>query len=753
MIYSSSRILLLYNKAEKARDLQFFLAKEFGVVDCLGESNEAFQRLCNDEYDLLVISNHLHDMEGTEFINNLKKRGISLPFVMLAGDGEIKQAVDAMKLGALDFIPWSDDKEAFFPYVKEVIRKVLHSSVFTNLFTEGELIYKTLFDNLRDAVFLHLIDEKTLRPGFFIEVNPVACRRLGYTRQEFTTLRPEDIEKPGFVDRVKVVKELMQKGSVIFKSIHVSKAGKRIPVEINSKIFDLKGEKAVLSVARNITDQQKILNDLKKSELRFRSIIEKSIVGICICNGEGFLEYVNDAFCQIFGCFCDEVVGQHFDGFVHAKFKQLLSKRYDDLFRIGKTKGKTELIVVDKSGNEKFVIIDSILIADIDGQLKSVTFVEDITAERLAKQALKMSEVKYRTMMEALHDPIFISDEKFNIVYANRAFKKRFGEIDPREKCYAQVFGEKGPCPWCISSMLEMVKIRKRYEKTINKRVYQITTVPIHIEGSFNSKMTILKDVTKVVKARKKAEESDRLKSAFLANISHEIRTPLNAILGFSNLLKDDQLTRDEMLMYIDMVNESSSNLLQVIDNIIEFSFIDSGLVKVNPLQINVDRLFRFLYDDMAQLMEKLNKTHLQMVFENYLPEDFKIVNDEVRIRQVLQNLLSNAIKFTEVGEIKLRAFYDENKWVVFSVKDTGIGIPKNMQNVIFRRFRQVDEGYSRMFGGNGLGLALSKNLAEMIGGHIKVKSKPGKGSEFKFYLPAKFDESLARALSVEYVR
>jgi hypothetical protein len=135
------------------------------------------------------------------------------------------------------------------------------------------------------------------------------------------------------------------------------------------------------------------------------------------------------------------------------------------------------------------------------------------------------------------------------------------------------------------------------------------------------------------------------------------------------------------------------------------------------------------------------------------LPEDVRFVNDETRVRQVLQNLLSNAVKFTEKGEIYLRVYHDENKWVVFSVKDTGIGIPKKLHDVIFRRFRQADEGQTRMFGGNGLGLALSKHLAEMMGGHIKVDSEPGKGSEFRLYVPEKFDESLARALSVEYVR
>ncbi|WP_254771978.1 PAS domain S-box protein [Thermophagus xiamenensis] len=753
MMYNSSRILLLNNKPERAKELQSFLLKEFCGVDCSCLTREALNWLRNDEYDLLVLANYLNDMEGPEFIRELRREAIHIPFIMISSNGDVKQAVEAMKLGAVDFIQWSDDKEAFFPYVAEVVKKALHKRVFEDVFSEEELIYKTLFENLRDAVFLHLIDQKTGRPGFFIEVNSVACRRLGYSRHEFSLMKPEDLDAPGAVDQKKIVDQLFKNGSVIFKSFHRTKDGRKIPVEINSKLFDLRGQKAVLSIARNITDQQKILNDLKNSESRFRSIIEESIIGTCICNRDGVLEYANDAFCKILGYSFDEIKDKHLSGLVHEDFKNRLLVEYKALFKTGKSKGQTELNIIDKHGNKKFVIVNSVLISDFDGQLKSVTFVEDITEEREAKQALEMSELKYRTMMEALHDPVFISDANFNIIYANKAFKKRFGDVDNNTKCYKRVFGENAPCSWCISSIREMTKIRKRQEKTINKRIYQITTVPIQFKSSLHAKMTILRDVTKVVKAREKAEESDRLKSAFLANISHEIRTPLNVVLGFSNLLKDEELTREEMLMYIDMINESSAHLLQVIDNIIEFSFIDSGLVHVNPHPVNVKHLLKFLNQETRQLMEKHNKTRLKLIFENYLTEDIEFINDEVRIRQVLQNLLSNAVKFTEVGEIVLQVYYDKNKWVIFSVKDTGIGIPKNMQNVIFKRFRQGDEGYTRMFGGNGLGLPLCKNLAEMIGGYIKVKSKPGEGSEFKLFVPVKFDESLAKALAVEYVR
>ncbi|MBZ4676602.1 MAG: hybrid sensor histidine kinase/response regulator [Anaerophaga sp.] len=599
---------------------------------------------------------------------------------------------------------------------------------------------------------MHLIDEETRIPGTFVEVNPVACRRLGYSREELVTMTPADIDVQGAVDMEKIVDALFANGSTIFKTAHMTKDGKEIPVEVNSRLFDLKGNKAVLSIARNITDQQRMLDELKNSELRFRSIIEKSIVGISITNEDGVFEYVNDVYCKIFGYTSEEMIGQHFTMVAPDETRQLLSMRHAGFFRAGKGE-KEEWTALDKKGNERFVVTDSTLITDVDGNYKRVTFVEDVTEERLAKQALEMSELRYRTMMENLQDPVFICDENFTIRYVNKAFKTRFGDINRHSKCYRKLFGEREPCPWCMVKIDDMSRFRKRLEKTINKRVYQMTTVPIQFEGVSQANMTILRDITKVVKARKRAEESDKLKSAFLANISHEIRTPLNAILGFSNLLNDAELTRDEMKMYIDMINESGSHLLHVMDDIIEFSFIDSGLVQVKPLRIETDRLLDYLYKETRRLQKKMNKDHLQVNFDNQLPEDVRFVNDETCVRQVLQNLLSNAVKFTEKGEISLRVYHDENKWVVFSVKDTGIGIPQKLHNVIFRRFRQADEGHSRMFGGNGLGLTLSKHLAEMMGGHIKVDSEPGKGSEFRLYVPEKFDESLARALSVEYVR
>ncbi|PWD99154.1 PAS domain S-box protein [Marinilabilia rubra] len=746
------RILLLNNKPELAVQLQKYLLQKFEVADCIHNTDQAIQELRSGKYGLLVLSNHLNDMEGVDFLKLLKKESLSIPCIVLAGDGDIKQAVSAMKEGAEDFIQWSDDQEALFPYIEEVLKKLIARMEKDSLLAEGELLYKTLFENIRDAVYLHFLDEETLLPGPFIEVNKVACRRMGYTKEEFMTMGPQDIDVPGQVDVQAIADELLGKGSVIFKTKSLTKDGREIPTEVNARLFDFKGRKAILSVARNITTQQKILDDLRNSEKRFRAIIDKCIIGICITDEQGVFEFVNDAFCQIYGYSPEEIVGQYISMVVLEEKKSLLFDRHKEFFK-SKSSKKDDWDVVDKFGRIKHVVTDSTLIIDAEGRKRRVTFVEDVTEERKSKQALEMSEVKYRTMMENLQDPVFISDSDFEIVYANNAFNKRFGAFDPEGKCHDIIFGIKSPCSWCMAAKENMSRFRKRQEKTIKNRDYQITTVPINYNGHEGAKMTILRDVTKVVKARRKAEESDRLKSAFLANISHEIRTPLNAMLGFSNLLKDDNVSSQEADMYIDMINESGNHLMHVMDDIIEFSFIDSGLVEVHPVDLNMDKLLKNLDNEAQSMREKMSKGYLEVRVNNLLPQDLTLKTDESRLRQILLNLISNAVKFTEQGEVNVSVRYTKNKWVVISVKDTGIGIPREKHNVIFKRFRQVDEGNARMFGGNGLGLALCKHLAEMLGGHIKFESETGKGSDFQLFIPATFDESMARAVAVDFVK
>ena len=246
----------------------------------------------------------------------------------------------------------------------------------------------------------------------------------------------------------------------------------------------------------------------------------------------------------------------------------------------------------------------------------------------------------------------------------------------------------------------------------------------------------IKKNRIEIIAAKETAEESDRLKSAFLASISHEIRTPLNGILGFSELIRDMELSRSERNEYIDLISLNGQQLVAILNDIIDISQIETGQLKINPIDCNIDSLLSDLltyYDGYKQVIGKPDikiktktppqKTDLILKFDAY------------RLKQILSNLIGNATKFTDKGFIEF-GYVFKNEIIQFFVKDSGIGIPKENLKMIFDRFRQVDESLSREYGGTGLGLAISKQLVNLMDGDIWVESEVGKGSTFYFALP-----------------
>jgi len=234
-------------------------------------------------------------------------------------------------------------------------------------------------------------------------------------------------------------------------------------------------------------------------------------------------------------------------------------------------------------------------------------------------------------------------------------------------------------------------------------------------------------------KAKKKAEESERLKSAFLANMSHEIRTPMNAIAGFSQLLKINDLDDESKSLFISQINSNTNTLLTLIDDILALSRIESGQLIIKKEEFEINALLEEVFADAKVLITKEKpKLRLVNVVEK---QNLKILSDRTRIKQILNNLLSNACKFTEEGYVELRFEEDANN-LRFIVKDTGIGIPKDKLNIIFDRFRVVSQPSNKLYGGTGLGLAISHKLAKLLGGSIEVRSIENEGSVFTLILP-----------------
>lgn len=241
---------------------------------------------------------------------------------------------------------------------------------------------------------------------------------------------------------------------------------------------------------------------------------------------------------------------------------------------------------------------------------------------------------------------------------------------------------------------------------------------------------------------KSKAEQSDKLKTAFLTNLSHEIRTPMNAILGFSDLLDSVSLSEIEKKEYLKIVKNSGKNLVSIIDDLIEMSKIDSNLVKPNATSIDIDEFMEDLYNSLKVAIPKEKKIAF-VLLKSPLKVGKKIITDEVKLRQIIANLIVNAFKFTNSGYVKLS--YQWNEFVnrlEFSVEDTGIGIEKENQELIFDRFRRVDGDYSIKVGGLGLGLAITKAYVEMLDGEINLVSELGKGSKFSFFIPFAYDFS-----------
>ena len=236
--------------------------------------------------------------------------------------------------------------------------------------------------------------------------------------------------------------------------------------------------------------------------------------------------------------------------------------------------------------------------------------------------------------------------------------------------------------------------------------------------------------------AKEKAEESDRLKSSFLANMSHEIRTPMNSILGFSELLAEPTLTQEEKQEYINYIKTSGKTLLTLINDIIDLAKIEAGQINMHIIPTNVNHILSELADYYNELKKRYEKPELEVVFEDGLSnQTATILTDPERFRQIMNNLLSNALKFTEKGAIRF-GYTLKNNELKFFVKDSGIGIKKKHLTLIFDHFRQIDESHTRKFGGTGLGLTISRNLTEMLGGSIWAESTPGEGTTFYFTIP-----------------
>ncbi|NOU15996.1 MAG: response regulator [Bacteroidales bacterium] len=268
------------------------------------------------------------------------------------------------------------------------------------------------------------------------------------------------------------------------------------------------------------------------------------------------------------------------------------------------------------------------------------------------------------------------------------------------------------------------------------------SAIQVKVEQNLIGIHSTIRDITEsklaeqlVIQAKDKAEESDRLKTAFLHNISHEIRTPINSIVGFSEFLNDPNLKPEKLKHFTEIITQSSYQLLSIISDIVSIATIEAGQEKINETELNLNSTLRMLNE---QFQLKSQKENFCLILKHLLPDnEVTILTDETKLKQILTNLIGNAIKFTKQGYVNFGYHLKDNE-LKFFVEDTGIGIPPEMHDEIFKRFRQVENSTARQFGGSGLGLSISRAYVELLGGKIWLKSELDKGSTFYFTIPYK---------------
>lgn len=407
-----------------------------------------------------------------------------------------------------------------------------------------------------------------------------------------------------------------------------------------------------------------------------------------------------------------------------------------------------------KRASKGFQIIDSENLAF--SEFHTLALAANNMIEERERMRLVLSEEKSRLryMIDAIPDLIFFKDIDSRFQGCNTAFEKYINrkseeivglsetDLFPTSKAEAYILTDK--------NIIETLKPERSTEwiEFPNGQeclFYTLKTPYFNSENKLLGIIGISRDITemeetrqRLIMAKEKAEESDRLKTAFLANMSHEIRTPMNAIIGFSDLLAEDDLSLEDRIDFISKIKSSGISLMSLINDIIDIAKIEAGQLRITETSCDINYTLNELLGTFGELKKVSEKNDI--VLKLVIPDNstgLLVITDPMRLQQILTNLLSNALKFTESGSIEFGYSIKEGT-LLFYVKDTGIGILPGKQKFLFQRFSQIDSSTTRKYGGTGLGLAISRNLVELLGGSIGVKSNPGKGSIFYFSIPYK---------------
>ena len=500
-------------------------------------------------------------------------------------------------------------------------------------------------------------------------------------------------------------------------------------------------------------ENAKLYDELQDSEQKYHSIYANAVEGIYQSSPEGYFISANPTMAEILGYdspldLISSISDVAEELYVNPQDRDIFRKTLD---KEGKIIG-FETQFYRKDGSKIWISNNA---RAARGLKNEVLYYEgsllDITKRKQAEHALKETLERYQLLMEASPDPVTVYDPTGNVTYINPAFEETFGwsleellgkRLDFVPSHEAEQTGV------AVKRTLQGERVTMESQRlTKDKRLVDVLLSAARLtdrEGNLAGMIVAARDIT----ARKRAEvlqqdkvaaeASNEAKSEFLASMSHEIRTPMNAILGMADLLWDSPLN-PEQKKYVRVFRNAGENLLDIINDILDITKIESGQIELESIPFDLRELAERGCEMMAL---KAHEKELELLCRFQPDTPNNLVGDQARLRQVLINLMGNAVKFTHEGEIILEVTQKETRQtdseggtveLLFSVRDTGIGIPIEKQPQIFESFTQADSSTTREYGGTGLGLTICRRLVEMMGGKIWVESEPGQGSTFSF--------------------
>ncbi|WP_430935288.1 PAS domain S-box protein [Saccharicrinis sp. 156] len=547
---------------------------------------------------------------------------------------------------------------------------------------------------------------------------------------------------------IPMIHEGQLQGIISFYSVKTKKKWLGIDIKILRTLADLIcGELARTKRMKELIEAKQ---NAEENQKKFKKLSNLTFEGILITDN-GIILDANNSFTKLSGYTYEDLIGKNvIEMVVPVKYHPVVYKNIN--------KGHAppyEIEMIRKDGSIIPIEIEGRYIVEDGGESEArVIAVRDIRWRKKVQAEI----LKLTTAVEQSANMIMITDANGDIQYVNPRFAEVTGyaseEVrgeNPRFLRAVEHTQEYHAEMWkTISSGKTWKGVFYNKKKNGDFFYEQATITPIKNDDSeIIHYLAIKEDVTALVeserklkkqnvellKAKEKAEESDRLKTSFLANMSHEIRTPMNGILGFTNLLLEPGLDNEDRESFIQLVHQSGQRLLNTVNDIVEISQIESGTVylKVDDTDVNacVEGLMG-LYGPEAR------KKGLELMVDRLLPVTAKnISTDRTKLDSMLGNLIKNAIKYTESGTINMGCLAN-GAAIEFYIKDTGIGIPKERQEAVFERFVQADNTDTRAFEGLGVGLAIARSYAQLLGGNIRVESEEGVGSTFYVNLPVK---------------